>query len=202
VHATERGYQIATRRYQKFSSELSYLHRYLNSRLLPTEPEEIEIAGVISNLQNLSEHESEELIRTYVNTRGTLKEKNFLNQIETGYVTFKSKCEWMLARNLIDKNDSQILEEVRILRNAFAHARPAEARKRFLYRGRPLLRLESVQRLFVDVELILRKLRKQSGRKSVWMTVPPGYPAEMGWPQKYIDELEPSKKLPAKKAKS
>ncbi|HET9574005.1 MAG TPA: hypothetical protein VFP29_09825 [Methyloceanibacter sp.] len=175
-------------------SELAYLYSYLNSRLLPTEPEEVEIAGIISNLQNLLDYESQELIRIYVNKRGTAKEREFLNSIDTGYVSFKSRCDWLLARTLIDNDDWRIADEIRVLRNGFAHARPTEKRVRLQYRGFALLTQRSLRRLLTDVELILRKLRRQSGRTLEWMTVPPGYPSEMRWPQEYVDALTPKKK--------
>jgi hypothetical protein len=100
----------------------------------------------------------------------------------------------MLARKLIVAEDWKVMDEIRVLRNDFVHARPTEARKRFRFRGFPLLTQRSLRRLLLDVELILRKVRQQSGRTSDWMTVPWGYAAEVGWPQEYVEALEPSEK--------
>ncbi len=191
VHALKGGLQVATRRYREFHRELTYLYHYLNARLLPAEPEEVQMAGVVSNLQNILEHEAEELIRTCIGTRGTAKERAFLKTMNDGYVSFKSKCDWLLDRELISGSDWNVMDEVRILRNDFAHARPKSSRRRLEYKRYSLLTLRSLRQLLVDVEGVLRRLRERSGRKSDWMTVPPGFATEMGWPQDYIDVLEP-----------
>jgi hypothetical protein len=190
VHQLKNGtLQRSTLRYQKFHSELAHLLGYLHSRLLPTEPEEADMQGVLSTLQNLLEQESESLISHYVCGQGNQQDRGFLNRINTGYVSFKSKCDWMLARSLIDQSDWNVMDEVRALRNAFAHAQASGKRKRYKYRGFALLTQQSVRRLFVDVELVLRKLRAGSGQKSTWSTIPPGYPKEMGWAGELVDAL-------------
>jgi len=182
--------QVASTSYTKFFSELQYLNDYLNRRLLPKEPEDVNMQGIITNLQNLLEHASEELIRHYVWKQGTRREQRFLHQIDDGYVTFKSKYDWLLARNLIDQGCWYVMDEIRCLKNDYVHARPNSARTRSQYQGFPLLTKRSVRKLFVDVELTLRKVRQASSRSSKWQTVPPGFASEMGWPAEHIEALE------------
>jgi len=166
---------VGTKRYQIFSGQLNYLHNYLSQRLLPTEPEDVTMQGILIILQNLLEHECEVLIRHYVTKAGTIKDHDFQQRIENGYVSFKSKCDWLLARKLIKQADWDIMDEVRRLRNEYAHSRPSERRQRFRYKGFQLLTQRGIQRLFVDIELTLRQIRSQAGQRSRWMTVPPGY---------------------------
>jgi hypothetical protein len=102
VHAVKGGLlQVATRRYYEFLGELSYLATYLNSRLLPTEPEQVQIADVVSNLQNLLEFESEELIRAYVKQRGTAKERSYVDLIDTGYAASNRNVIGCWQENLL-----------------------------------------------------------------------------------------------------
>lgn len=181
---------ISTERYQQFSSELFYFHEYLNNRLLPTEPEAAKMQGILTNLQNLLEYEAEELIEYYVSNRGTAQEQQFKSRISNGYVSFKTKCDWLMARSLVTQNEWDVLEEIRSLRNTAVHNRPNTVRKRLKYKGFPLLTQASVRRMFVDVELTLRAIRKRCNRHNQWNTVPPGYASEMNWPAEYIDALE------------
>ncbi len=187
--AFEGSLHFSKARYTLFLGQLSYLHTYLTRRLLPAEPEDVTMQGILIILQNLLEHEAEEAIRQYSTAKGTTKEQEFYQKIENGYVSFKGKCDWLLARDLITQADWEIMDEVRRLRNQYAHSRPRTTRQRYHYRKFQLLTNRSVRQLFVDVELILRKLRMQSNRSSDWMTIPPGYPAEMGWPIEQIEAL-------------
>lgn len=183
------GLHVATKGYQAFFAELLYFHDYLSRRLLPAEPEEALMQAILVNLQNLLEYETEELIRHHAQKHGSQKHVEFQKRIEQGYVSFKSKCDWLCARSLISQDEWRVMDDVRRLRNDFVHRQPAAQRHRFRYQGRPLLTRDSVRRLFVDVELVLRTLRKQSGRHSAWRTVPPGYASEMNWPVEYVDAL-------------
>jgi hypothetical protein len=164
----------------------------LNRRLLPTEPEDVQMFGVLTNLQNLLEHESEVLIHHYATNRGDTRERQFEARIASGYVSFKSKCDWLLARSLIIQAQWDAMDEVRRLRNEYVHARPTKARRRCRYRGFPLLTKRSIRRMFVEVELALRAMRSKSGRESRWATVPPGYASELGWPADLVQALETS----------
>lgn len=184
------GLHVATPAYQKFSAELHYLHDYLNRRLLLIEPEETAMQGILMNLHNLLEHESEGAIRRYVESHGTKKEAQFQQKIQQGYVSFKSKCDWLRTRSIISEGDYSVMEEVRGLRNDYAHSRPRSKRRKLCYRGYPLLTKKSIRRMFVEVELVLRVIRRQSRRRSVWATVPPGYASEMNWPDDYVKALD------------
>jgi hypothetical protein len=186
----EGGIHVAPARHVTFIGQLSLLHSYLSHRLLPTDPEDVMMQGILIILQNLLEHESEILIHDYVKKRGTPKEQAFQQQIDTGYVSFKSKMDWLLTRKLIKQSEWEVMEEIRRLRNAYAHSRPTEKRKRYRYRGFQLLTNRSIRRLFVDTELVLRTIRSQSGQQTRWMTVPPSYASEMGWPPADIKALE------------
>jgi hypothetical protein len=188
------GLHIATKLYMNFRGELEYLNSYLNNRLLPTEPEEVAMRGILINLQNLLEHESEEAIRRYVKLQGTNKDKHFQQRMDNGYVSCKGKYDWLRARAVINQDDWSIMDQVRQLRNDYVHTRPTESRRRFKYRGFQLLSQRSIRRLFVDVELILRKTRARIGRSSRWMTVPPEYASELKWPEEYTEALEGRKK--------
>lgn len=180
---------VSSKVYQEFFGELLHLHTYLNHRLLPTEPEEVEMQGILTQLQNLLEHESEELIRHYTRNGGAPAEGQFCKRIDEGYVSFKAKCDWLVAQSLITQSDWEVMDEVRRLRNDYVHTRPSAQRRRFSYRGFPLLTRRSIRQLFVDVELILRKLRSSTGRASKWMTIPPAYASELGWPKELIEAL-------------
>ena len=89
------------------------------------------MAGILTNLQNLLEYECERLIEHYVTHDGTARDRRFQSTIANGYVSFKNKYDWMLARSLITRNEWDVMEEVRRLRNDFVHSRPVEARRRF-----------------------------------------------------------------------
>jgi hypothetical protein len=180
---------VAPARHLKFIGQLDYLQTYLSHRLLPTDPEDEKMQGIVILLQNLLEHEAELLIKYYVTRGGRRKEMAFQKEIENGYVAFKTKMDWLLKRKLIQQTEWDVMEEVRCLRNAYAHSRPTERRKRYHYRGFQLLTNRSIRRLFIDTELVLRVIRSQSGRQSDWMTIPPGYASEMGWPTADVNAL-------------
>jgi hypothetical protein len=180
----------APARHLAFIGQLSHFYTYLSHRLLPTDPEDALMQQILIILQNLLEHESEILIDDYVKKRGSTKERAFQKQIETGYVTFKTKMDWLLARKLIKQAEWDIMEEVRRLRNEYAHSRPSQRRQRYYYRGFQLLTNRSIRRLFVDTELVLRSVRSKTGQQSRWMTIPPGYASDMHWPAKDIKALE------------
>jgi hypothetical protein len=184
------GIHHSTKRYSEFSGELAYLSTYLPRRLLPLEPEEFTMQGIILILQNLIEHELEQLIVHVVQDGKSIEDRKFLQRIIDGHVSFKTKYEWLQSRTLIDKNDCIILEEVRVLRNNFVHTRPTEGRRRHCYRGFPLLTKHSNRKLFTDVEMTLQRIRGRSGRSSRWMTVPPGYAQELNWPKEFIEALK------------
>lgn len=185
-----KGLHVATRQYHNFFGELTYLHDYLNRRLMPTEPEEVAMFNILANLQNLLEHESEMLIEHYAALHGNAKEQQFAASFSEGFVSFRCKFDWLLARALITQDQWNTMEEIRRLRNDHIHARPCAVRCRHTYRGFPLLTQRSVRRMFVEVELVLRALREKSGQQVKWPTVPPGYASELRWPTEYVKVLE------------
>lgn len=177
---------VAPKCYKDFFSELNYLHDYLQRRVLPSEPEEILVRGILLDLQNIIEHEIEKLIEYYVQGNPTTRNQIFEKQIKNGFVSFKNKFEWLRSRNLLTDQERDIMEGIRILRNANIHARPQGKRLKSKYFGKPLLTRTSIRKMFLDVEKVLQKLRSQSGKKSTWGTVPPGYATEMKWPDEAI----------------
>ena len=181
---------VATESFQRFLGKLSFLGKYLENRLLPTEPEHILMRGIILNFQNLLENESEELINYYVHSHPVAANQRFKDRMDNGFMSFKSKFEWLYSKGLISNCERDVMEEIRVLRNGNIHARPSEGRQRFQYFGKPMLTNDSLKKIFVDIEKVLQKLRMQSGRESDWGTVPPGYASEMNWPQSAIDVFD------------
>lgn len=177
---------IATESFKKFHSELGYLCNYLNRRVLPKDPEEQEMNQILLALQNVLEHESEELIRRYVENHRTKCNLEFVEKMEDGFVSFKSKFDWLRKKSLITNDQYNIMEEIRVLRNAHIHVRPTEKRIRYKYFKKALLTTSSLRKMFVDVQKILQKLRNQSGNKVKWEILPPEYASEMKWPKEAI----------------
>lgn len=191
-HEVEKGnfkgaLHVATESYRQFVAELFFLHDYLHRRLLPTDPEEIHMRGILVDLQNILEHESEGLIEYFIVHNPNKKNHVFQKKLADGFVTFKAKFEWLKAKGLLSDHDREIMEEIRVLRNAFIHARPTSKRPKYKYFGKALLTRTSVRRLFVDVEIVLKKIRSQSGVTQKWQTVPPGYATELKWSKEAIE---------------
>jgi hypothetical protein len=191
AHEVEEGesksnLHVATESYRDFHGELCYLHMYLQSRVLPTEPEEVLVRGIILDLQNVLEYECERLMKHHVECNPTHCNRKFDERLRDGYLSFKAKVEWLKARHLLGSEERDVMEEVRILRNALIHTRPEEIRPRYRYFGKPLLSQGAVRQLFADVEAVLQKLRFQSKTESGWKIVPPGYASEMQWPAKAV----------------
>lgn len=183
---------ISTKSYQNFMSELEYLNNYLNRRVLPKEPEEQTMSRILLALQNVLEHESEELIKHYVNNHKTKGNSDFIKKMEDGYVSFKSKFEWLRKKSLITYDQSKIMEEIRVLRNTHIHVRPTNTRLRYKYFKKSLLTTTSLRRMFLDVEKVLQKLREQSGSQLEWDILPPRYASEMKWPKEAIAVFDKS----------
>jgi len=181
---------VSTESYQQYFSELVYLGNYLDRRLLPTDPEEVCMRGIILNFQNILEHESEELVNHYVHLHPSISNQKFKGKIDNGFMSFKCKFEWLYKKSLISDVERDIMEELRLLRNANIHVRPSERRRRFKYFKKPLLTKASLRKMFVDVEKVLQKLRIQSGRKVDWGILPPGYALDMNWPKSAIAVFE------------
>ena len=90
------------------------------------------MSGVLASLQNLLEHECETLIQYYATQHANLGEQQFATQVANGYVSFKSKCDWLRARALITQDQWDTMDEVRRLRNDYVHARPRASRRRYI----------------------------------------------------------------------
>ena len=147
--------------------------------------------GVLANLANLLEHGCEELIQHSGTRQRNAKDQQFVTRISNGYVSFKSKYDWLIARSLVTQDQWDVMEEIRRLRNIYVHARPRARRLRHNYRGFPLLSQRSIRRMFVEVEVVLRAMRAKAGKKRLkWATVPPGYASEQRWSAKYVRALE------------
>ena len=175
------GLHVATKAYTIFRGELIYLADYLNSRLLPQDPEEVLATAIMLNLQNILEYELELVIANYVIANKTAKNQSFLEKINSGFVTFKTKFEWALAKKLISKNERDVMEQVRSIRNDQIHARPKSKRTKYKYFGQQLLTRKAIAQLFTDVNNLTLRLRSISGNKEKWPVIPPGYAEEMGW---------------------
>jgi hypothetical protein len=187
VHEVKKGkfkghLHVSTEAYQLFFGELAYLSDYLKRRLAPLEPEEGYMREILLDLENILEFELEYAIKRHAKIKPSKRTAAFVNNIDEGFVSFKSKFEWARKRSIISADERDVMEEIRRLRNAFAHITPTPSRKRHKYFNKPLMTTESLRRMFLQVELVLRTLRKFSRRKAKWDTTPPGYCEEMGWP--------------------
>jgi hypothetical protein len=175
------GLHVATSAYTAFLGQLVYLETYLNSRLLPQDPEEIHATTIMLNLQNLLEYELELVIADYISANKTEKNKSFLEKINSGFVSFKTKFESALAKKLITKNERDVMEQIRSIRNEQIHARPKTKRVKYKYFDKQLLTRAVMVHLFTDVNNLVLRLRSVSGNKEKWPVIPPGYAEEMGW---------------------
>lgn len=93
---------VAPRGYIALVGQIDYLANYLARRLLPQEPEDRALASILLALQNVIEYELELVIESFVNANPTSKNLSFANQIENGFVSFKTKFTWARARGLVD----------------------------------------------------------------------------------------------------
>jgi hypothetical protein len=155
--------------------------------LLPTEPEEVDIREILLSFQNILEYEADQLIQYYVRKNPSAKNTKFLKNIQQGYVSFKTKCEWLHKRRQITEDQTEVMEEIRRNRNEVAHSKPKSKRVRLEYFRKALLTKDSLRRMFLEVEDVLQALRRRVSRTCAWRTTPPGYTEEMKWPA--LDEL-------------
>jgi len=172
---------VAPPGYVALLGEINYLENYLNRRLMPQEPEDASMARLLLALQNILEYEIELAIASFVKKNPTKKNLSFATEIQTGFVSFKTKFTWARARKIVTDDEHDIMEEVRLIRNAQTHARPSNRRPKYKYFGKSLLMRRSLIALFTGVNGIVLGLRKVSGNKERWEVIPPGYADEMGW---------------------
>jgi hypothetical protein len=175
------SYRVPPKGYLALLGEINNLEEYLSRRLLPQEPEDRKMANLLLILQNLIEYELERLIEVFVRNSPTTEHLNFVRQIQTGFVAFKTKFAWAYARGLVTSGEHDIMEEIRLIRNAQTHVRPDAKRPKHRYRGRQLLTRKSIEQVFKDVNALVLKLRTESGNPDRWEIIPPGYAKEMGW---------------------
>ncbi len=159
----------------QFNGMLAYLAMYFDDRLLPREPEEAAMTRVLLALQNILEYESELAIAVIASRSSNRRDHLFQSRIEEGYVTFKSKFEWLLKKSLISKTDYEVMDAIRNIRNEHTHWRPSPTRRKLKYFGTPLLTRRAMKRMLLDVQPIVEKLRGISGSTEMFGVIPPGY---------------------------
>jgi len=154
---------------------------YLNNRILPMRSEEVFMRGIPINLVNALENEMEVIIRNEVKLNPSKKGSKLLKEIDEGFSSFKSKFEWLFRKNLISREEREIMDELRILRNRLTHYHRSKERPKYKYRDFPLLTIESIKNIFLDCNSLLVHLKKLSGSKIKWNILPPGYAEEFHW---------------------
>jgi hypothetical protein len=154
---------------------LQYLDLYFNNRLLPQEPEEAAMTRIILAVQNILEYETELAIAIVASRSSKPRDRDFQRKIEEGYVSFKSKFEWLRKRGLISQADEKVMDAIREIRNEHVHWRPSATRRKLKYFGTPLLTRRAVKRILCDVQPIVGKLRGIFGSTEMFGIVPPGY---------------------------
>jgi hypothetical protein len=139
------------------------------------EPAEAQMTRVIMALQNILEYETELVIAVVASRSSDSRDRDVQTKIEEGYVTFKSKFEWLLRKGLISKTDYDVMDTIRDIRNEHAHWRPSATRRKLKYFGSPLLTRKAVKQILLDVQPIVANLRGISGSTEMFGVIPPGY---------------------------
>ncbi len=156
------------------------MNDYLNRRVLPVDPDEVQMRGILINLVNALENEIEIIIRNKVKNKPSKKEVRLLKEIEEGFSSFKSKFEWLFRKGLITREQREIMDELRILRNRHTHYHRSKKRPKYKYRGLPLMTNVSIQNIFLDCNSLLVSLKKLSGSKIKWDILPLGMQRSVG----------------------
>lgn len=186
AHVVERGkyrgaLHVATRASQRFRGELLVLDHYLDTWVLPQEPEDARMTRIILTLQNILEHEIESAISAFAASRGEHQVKQFQNSIEQGYVSFKSKFEWLFKKVLITEAEQKVMDEIRKIRNEQVHSRSTKTRRKLKYLGTALLTRKAVRQIVLDVQQLVDKLRGISGSKETRGIIPPRFFDDEQW---------------------
>jgi hypothetical protein len=100
------------------------------------------------------------------------KDRDFQRRIEQGYVSFKSKFEWLRKRGQISQADEKVMDAIREIRNEHVHWRPSATRRKLKYFDCALLTRKAVQQILMDVQPIVEKLRGISGSKETLAVIP------------------------------
>lgn len=173
---------VATKRWYDFSGQLNYLTDYLTRRVIPLEVEESMIRNMLINIQNILEYNLEGAIEHYTNEHHILRNIAFVLEMRNDFVSFTRKIEWAKKKGLLSEEEKDLLEEIRDLRNEYAHLKPRESRKRHKFKGLGLLTSDGVKSLFLISERINDKLFALSHKKEkMWPLLPPGYAKELNW---------------------
>lgn len=180
----EGALHVSTRAWRRFRGELLVLDDYLDTWVIPQETEETRIARITLNLQNLLEHESELAIASIARRSGRSEDSDFENAIEQGYVSFKSKFEWLFKKGVITESDRKVMDEIRRLRNDQVHSRPTKTRPKFRYFDIPLMTRKALRQVLVDVQPVVEKLRTISGNQDKRGVIPPRFFDEDQWSEK------------------
>jgi hypothetical protein len=175
------GLHVSTKKYQEYHGELLYLCDYLNRRILPLEPEELNMTILLINLVNVLDTEMEKIIEQYYVKNPSRKAQEITRRIKEGFVSFKEKFDFLFDKKLIDINQYYIMEDLRKLRNKHTHYRCLKTRPKFRYLNQPLMTKRSLRNIFIDCAFVLRNLRKLSANKTRWHIIPPGYAEELNW---------------------
>src|SRR5262249_40998119 len=149
----------------RFHGMLAQLDHYFDDQLLPREPEDAVMTRIILAMQNILEYETERAIAAVASHSSKPRDRDFQRKIEEGYVSFKSKFEWLRKGRLISKADEKVMDAIREIRNEHAHWRPSATRRKLKFFNSPLLTRKTVQHILTDVQPIVEKLRGISGSK-------------------------------------
>jgi hypothetical protein len=166
---------VATRTWQRFRDELLVLDDYLDTWILPQEGEETRMTRIMLNLQNILEHESELAIATIARRSGKTEDNQFNNSIEQGYVSFKSKFEWLFRKGMITESEKNVMDEIRRIRNEQIHLRPTKMRTKHRYFDTPLMSHKALIQILADLKPLVEKLRNISGSKEKRGIIPPRF---------------------------
>jgi len=186
AHVVKRGkyegaLHVSTKAFRRFRGELLVLDHYLDTWALLQESEETTMARIILILQNILEHEIELAIASKVKGTGENEDIEFASKIEQGYVSFKSKFEWLFNKTLITETDKQIMDEIRKLRNEQVHSRPTKKRRKLKYFDIQLMTSRTLRQVLTDVQPLVEKLRDISGSKEKRGIIPPRFFDEEEW---------------------
>jgi len=172
---------VATKASQRYRGELLVLDNYLDTWLMPQEPEEATMTRITLSLQNIIEHEIELAIAKVVDASGRQEDRQFADRIAQGYVSFKSKFEWLFRKRAITETEKNVLDEIRKIRNEQIHSRPSKHRRKIKYFGNQLMTRKTLEQIIIDLEAVLKTLRTVSGNKDKHGVIPPRFFDENEW---------------------
>jgi hypothetical protein len=167
----------------RFFAELLLVAHHMEFDLTPFEMEEGAMRTILLSAQAVLENECDAAILATAKASASPRAFRLVEKLSEGYVSFPTKCEWLKDHGLIDKISYAILSDVRTLRNAHAHNQPSPRRRKFSYRGMPLMTAKALRSLLADCELALGQLITLSGRKRAVSLFPRSLAEILAWPQ-------------------